>query len=245
MRIIVIGDVHGCLDEFDDLTYAVRYVQGVDRLISLGDLMDRGPKPAACVAFARQSGAEIVQSNHDDKHVRYRRHLLRKSTDPKYSGSAPKLKPEDIRQNEILSDEDVAWIGSAPNVIRISEHNTIAVHAGLLSGVTPEEMPMGVCVRCRWVTEDGKMAPSEHDERGQHQRPVEPVFQRLVGKRIADVADHRRDNLAHCDVARSGRPREHAGLVRSKVEADEEGACLRGGRPGCGGPAARSQPVQP
>ena len=60
-------------------------------------------------------------------------------------------------------------------MIRISEHNTIAVHAGLLSGVTPEEMPMGVCVRCRWVTEDGKMAPSEHDERGRVTQPAGSV----------------------------------------------------------------------
>lgn len=166
MRTIIIGDVHGCLDEFDDLTYAVKYRQGVDRLISLGDLMDRGPEPAKCVKLARSYGAEVVQSNHDEKHLRYRKHFVRKAADPKYSGKAPTLRPEDIKQNEMLTDDDVSWLAGAPDVIRIEEHNVVAVHAGFLPGSTPETSPHGVCIRCRWITEDGQQAPSEKDEAG-------------------------------------------------------------------------------
>jgi hypothetical protein len=170
-RTIIFGDVHGCLDEIDELTYAVRYVQGEDRLISLGDLMDRGPHPAKCVELARRYGAEIVQSNHDEKHLRYRKYLARKKADPKAKGDAPHLSEQDIRQNAMLSDEDVAWLDKAPDIIRIPEHNVFCVHAGFLPGTTPETCPHGVCIRCRWVTEDGQQAPSARDKEGRIVQP--------------------------------------------------------------------------
>ncbi len=43
MRRIVVGDIHGCYREFTALLKKVNYRKGVDRLILLGDLMDRGP----------------------------------------------------------------------------------------------------------------------------------------------------------------------------------------------------------
>ena len=43
MRTIIIGDVHGCYDELIALLQKVRYRAKKDRLIMLGDLMDRGP----------------------------------------------------------------------------------------------------------------------------------------------------------------------------------------------------------
>ena len=42
-RVIVIGDVHGCLDELHELLDRVEYSQGNDTLIFAGDLVDKGP----------------------------------------------------------------------------------------------------------------------------------------------------------------------------------------------------------
>ena len=42
-RVIVIGDVHGCLDELEALLRKVDYVEGNDTLILAGDLVDKGP----------------------------------------------------------------------------------------------------------------------------------------------------------------------------------------------------------
>jgi bis(5'-nucleosyl)-tetraphosphatase (symmetrical) len=180
-RVILVGDVHGCLEEFAELLDTLRYVKGEDRLISLGDLMDRGPEPAACVKLARSVGAEIVQSNHDEKHVRYRKHLARKASDPKYSGSPPRLSPRDVEENAKLSDDDIAWLANAPNIIRISctdiggKVDLIAVHAGFEGGPKlrePEEVPRGVCIRCRYVDESGCMVPSEKDDEGRATQPA-------------------------------------------------------------------------
>ena len=43
MRTIIIGDVHGCFTEFTELLEKCE-IGSEDRLILVGDLMDRGPK---------------------------------------------------------------------------------------------------------------------------------------------------------------------------------------------------------
>lgn len=43
MRTVIIGDIHGCYTEFVQLLEKVRFDRNHDRLILLGDLIDRGP----------------------------------------------------------------------------------------------------------------------------------------------------------------------------------------------------------
>jgi len=38
MRTIVVGDIHGCISELQDLVIKVGYRRGIDRLILAGDL---------------------------------------------------------------------------------------------------------------------------------------------------------------------------------------------------------------
>ncbi|HTT70883.1 MAG TPA: metallophosphoesterase, partial [Anaeromyxobacteraceae bacterium] len=42
VRTIVVGDVHGCLEELDELLRVVEFRPGFDRLVFVGDLLDRG-----------------------------------------------------------------------------------------------------------------------------------------------------------------------------------------------------------
>ena len=42
-RLLIIGDVHGCIDELHDLLEKVAFVEGQDNLIMTGDLGDKGP----------------------------------------------------------------------------------------------------------------------------------------------------------------------------------------------------------
>lgn len=42
-RVIVMGDVHGCLDELEDMLDEVDFVEGNDTVILVGDLVDKGP----------------------------------------------------------------------------------------------------------------------------------------------------------------------------------------------------------
>lgn len=74
-RFLVMGDIHGCLDEFNELVNKMEYQQGRDRLVLLGDLTDKGPDSLGVVRRARELGAMCVRGNHDDKVIRIASYL--------------------------------------------------------------------------------------------------------------------------------------------------------------------------
>lgn len=44
-RLIIIGDVHGCVKELRELLDEADYVEGEDTVVLVGDLVDKGPYP--------------------------------------------------------------------------------------------------------------------------------------------------------------------------------------------------------
>lgn len=78
-KTIIVGDIHGMLDELIELIQLAEYDQEKDRLIFAGDLVDRGPKSAEVISYAEEIGAELCIGNHDDKYIRYRRHEQKKT----------------------------------------------------------------------------------------------------------------------------------------------------------------------
>ncbi len=82
-RTILIGDLHGCLEEFRDLIDRLA-VTADDRVVCLGDFLDKGPFPVECVQFARTSGFDAVLGNHEEKALRWLRHQNRAKLDPEY-----------------------------------------------------------------------------------------------------------------------------------------------------------------
>jgi serine/threonine protein phosphatase 1 len=70
-RLIAVGDIHGCIDELDALLVALEPSSG-DKLVFLGDYIDRGPSPRRVVERLielRGSGAcetVFLRGNHED-----------------------------------------------------------------------------------------------------------------------------------------------------------------------------------
>lgn len=79
-RQIVIGDVHGCVEELKSLLRDLSPSR-TDRVLFLGDLMDKGPDGPACVRLVRESGYAMILGNHEEKHVRYRERIRRAERD--------------------------------------------------------------------------------------------------------------------------------------------------------------------
>ena len=70
VRYLIVGDIHGCFDEFQALLDKSGLGRR-DAIISIGDLVDRGPDPGAVLDFFRKnSRAGSVMGNHEHKHVR-------------------------------------------------------------------------------------------------------------------------------------------------------------------------------
>lgn len=174
MRTILFGDVHGCLEELRELVNRLA-VGPTDRLVFVGDLMDKGPLPAETVRYVRELGAQMVLGNHEEKHLRWRRHEDKKRGNPNYKNPMHPLGPAKEAQNAALSDEDVAWLNNLPTVLELAP-GWVVVHGGLLPGKPlatqmADKKLSSTLLRLRWVDKEGKHVPVSYDEAG-HPTPL-------------------------------------------------------------------------
>lgn len=150
---VVVGDVHGCIEELNELLKTIQYDPSRMRLIFLGDLLDRGPEPVACVRRVRELGAECIMGNHEEKHLRWHKHEMKRLE----TGKANPMKPmgeADAAANAALSDEDWTWLKALPVKLHIGD-NWWAVHAGCEPKYTLEKQNPSQIMRVRYVDERG------------------------------------------------------------------------------------------
>ena len=62
----VVGDLHGCFDLLEQALYEIGFDKDVDRLFSVGDLVDRGTKNLECLRLLAEDWFHPVQGNHED-----------------------------------------------------------------------------------------------------------------------------------------------------------------------------------
>ena len=74
-RDFLLGDLHGCLGAFVMALKDVKFDESKDRIISVGDLVDRGPQSYDCLKLVRAPWFHAVRGNHEA--------MLLKSDDPK------------------------------------------------------------------------------------------------------------------------------------------------------------------
>lgn len=128
-RHIVIGDIHGCFTELIELLERVGASED-DVIVSVGDLVDRGPQSVEVVRFFRErSNAIAVSGNHERKHVRglfsYSQEITRAQFGPTYP-------------------EAVQWMASLPYYLELDD--AIVVHAAVMPGVPlPEQKEQILC----------------------------------------------------------------------------------------------------
>lgn len=141
MRTIVIGDVHGCITEFRELVDRLK-PRSEDRVICVGDFLDRGPDPEACVRFAREQGFESVLGNHEVNYLT-KRHGYSRTT--------------------VLSEgPDVDWLRGLPTHLTF-DPNFVVVHGGLVPGVPLEDQSEYRVLRLRYIDAEGNAVPQIKD----------------------------------------------------------------------------------
>lgn len=118
MRRIFIGDIQGCAAALDRLLGALGLRPG-DRVICVGDLVNRGPDSLAVLRRLAGCGAEAVLGNHD-------LYLLRSSQGLRaLPASSPLAAVLDAPDASTL----LAWLAMQP--IIFVDPDIVAVHAGL------------------------------------------------------------------------------------------------------------------
>ena len=137
METFAIGDVHGCWETLQRLLERLPFDSGRDRLWSVGDLVNRGPRSLEVLRWARETAGEmgerfaVVLGNHDLRLLALAAGVTRAK---RLDTLGPVLEAED-------SGELVAWLGARPFVHRggVGKEEWLMVHAGLLPEWTVED----------------------------------------------------------------------------------------------------------
>lgn len=123
MASYVIGDVQGCFLTLERLLRRIGFDAGRDRLWSVGDLVNRGPRSLEVLRWARELGESltVVLGNHD-------MHLLARAA------GVREAKRRDTLE-EVLGAPDASelleWLGELPLMHRDRERGWVMVHAGI------------------------------------------------------------------------------------------------------------------
>jgi diadenosine tetraphosphatase ApaH/serine/threonine PP2A family protein phosphatase len=153
-RTFVIGDVHGCAQELEDLLAACAH-SGGDRVLMVGDLVAKGPDSPGVLALLRRIGASAVRGNHDQAVLRWH--------DAVVQGVAPARGPHHLKVARQLSAEDWDQLARLPLYLRVPEHALVVVHAGLVPGVALEAQSPDLLMNMRTLRPDGTASRRPED----------------------------------------------------------------------------------
>ncbi len=131
MRTIVVGDIHGCYRELLELLAAVK-ITDADRLISLGDIVDRGADSVRVYDFLKNRPNTIVlMGNHERKHLKqtlsYAQEIVKLQFGDRYS-------------------EFIDWVAKLPYYYETEA--AICVHAAIEPGIAIELQKAEVLCGC-------------------------------------------------------------------------------------------------
>ena len=148
-RTLVVGDVHGCAEELDDLLRESGFDAGDgDRLVFVGDLVAKGPDSLGVVRRARELNARAVRGNHDQHCLRW--------WEAKLAGEPlPELRPTHAAVAEVFEDDDWRWLAAHPLWLELPEHDALVVHAGLLHDLPLEDQDPYDLMNMRSILADG------------------------------------------------------------------------------------------
>ena len=65
-----VGDIHGCYEQLMEALAKIKFNANTDRLISVGDLVDRGPDSVKCLNLLKEPWFHAVSGNHEVMMVR-------------------------------------------------------------------------------------------------------------------------------------------------------------------------------
>lgn len=133
MKTIVIGDVHGCYNELKGLIKKLKkngeYNKKIDRLIFLGDYIDRGSDSRKVIGFIKNlqkhnKNVIALMGNHEDMLLDYL-----KGVDDCWTWNGHDTTIESYKGYLKHFNDDIEWIKNLP--LYYEDEHFIYVHAGI------------------------------------------------------------------------------------------------------------------
>ena len=145
-RLIAIGDIHGCHAEFAELLARLKPAKE-DRLVLVGDLINRGPDSCKVIDLARENRAIALLGNHELRFLKSHR-----TGDKKY------LKDGDAETYKALRAEDWAFLEAMQLTFEAPELNVVFVHGGFLPNEPWQKQSAEIVTGIQVIDRDGQPA---------------------------------------------------------------------------------------
>jgi bis(5'-nucleosyl)-tetraphosphatase (symmetrical) len=193
-RLLIIGDVHGMLDQLEALLSEAEYSSSrSDRVIFVGDLINKGPKSSGVVQYAMDINATSVRGNHEDKVLRVwagaeeaRMQAEDKGKDGVKAYKAFKDglgagKEKAVETAESLTPEQRTWLSALPVALRLGDlpglGDVAVVHGGMVPGISLDEQEPWAMYNIRALIDFDDEDVTQSDE-----------FQATIEERLVDMA---------------------------------------------------------
>ena len=135
-RVIIYGDIHGCLYEFEELRKKIE-VSKNDIEISVGDFLNKGPYSLNTLRYLNYHDIRAVMGNNEEKIIR-----LYQKYQKEGKPYLKKIKKSDKKTILELEDKDINYLKSLPYYMKIDA--LTIVHGGIVNGMKlSEDMPEG------------------------------------------------------------------------------------------------------
>lgn len=145
-RLIAIGDIHGCHVEFEEMLTRLAPAKE-DRVILLGDLVNRGPDSHKVVDMARRIGATALLGNHELRLLKYRK-----------TGDKRFIKDSDLDTFAQLRPSDWTYLEGMLLNFEEAELSTVFVHGGFMPGTPWQRQPAEIVTRVQVIDREGRPA---------------------------------------------------------------------------------------
>ena len=171
-RLIFIGDIHGCSKELEALLQKVHFDARTDTLLSVGDILSKGPDSLGVIDLLRQHGAYCVRGNHEDRLLLYAGHAkdtsLRTGKQNVGTKSASKHFAEKKLAKE-LSHDQLSYLRSFPLALEVGDVDglgaIVMVHAGLIPGLPIDNQDPSSIMNMRMIDLKTHVPSKKHERR--------------------------------------------------------------------------------
>lgn len=143
MRTLIIGDIHGCIRELEEMLRLFSPQKG-DLIYSVGDVINKGENPGRCVELMRELNVKTVLGNHEYWFLKI---------------FPMKSHHTELETAEIIElEKHYEWIKKRP--LYYEEDDFIVLHAGLNPALPLHRNPTETIIAVRELElADGSLTP--------------------------------------------------------------------------------------
>jgi hypothetical protein len=152
-RLIVYGDIHGCLDELIALRKKIE-INPDDIEVCAGDMITKGSNSVETLKYIRKKNLFAVLGNQEEKILHYIKKARARKKD------LPKMDKDQKNILKNLSFKDIAFLEALPYFIRFEEY--LIVHGGIQNSMDLDNLTLSEkskITRMRYLDERGRFLP--------------------------------------------------------------------------------------